>query len=315
MFPKTDVSKKSAPHTQPPGWVCKYLFSVLLLTLLGCNNNNETIEDGKIKAVSTITIINDMVKNIGGEKVNAVSICPVGTDPHTYIAKPSDPKMVSESDIVFINGLGLEHWMEQMIKNAGGERPVVTVTEGITPMYDESGFGDPDPHAWFNLELTKIYAKNIANGLISVDPENESYYNSNLKNYVSELDNAHNEAKRQILEIPQESRVLITSHDAFRYFGNAYGLEVHGLQGISTESKPRTEDVKNIIDLVKEKNLKAVFIETTVNPALLQQITNETGAVIGGTLYSDSIGEPGSDGETFISAFKSNVAKVINALK
>lgn len=291
------------------------IFVVLLLMITGCNKNDETQDDGKIKAVSTITIINDIVKNIGGDKVNAISICPIGTDPHTYIAKPSDPRMIAESDIVFINGLGLEHWMEQMIKNAGGERPVITVTDGIKPMLDQAGFGDPDPHAWFNLELAMIYATNIANSLISIDPENESYYTTNLKNYLSELEDAHNLAKQQILEIAQESRVLITSHDAFRYLGKEYGLEVYGLQGISTESKPRTEDVKKIIDLIKERSIKAVFIETTVNPSLLEQITKETGAVIGGTLYSDSIGEPGSDGETFIKAFKSNVSKIVNALK
>lgn len=293
----------------------KIIFPLLLAVFISCNSETPENSSDKIKTVSTISIINDMVKNIGGDKVETHLICAIGTDPHSYIPKPSDPREISKSDIVFNNGIGLEHWIEQMIRNAGGDRPVIIVSEGITPIRDEAGFEDPDPHAWFDLENAQVYAKNIASGLIAIDPENESYYQANLERYLSELDEAHNWAKQQISEIPQVARVLITSHDAFRYFGKTYGLEVHGLQGISTESKPRTEDVKNIIDLIKEKNLKAVFIETTVNPALLQQITNETGAVIGGTLYSDSIGEPGSDGETFINAFKSNVSKIKNALK
>lgn len=298
----------------------KKLFSAFLiipiLILASCNNKTQNKSDsGKIKAVSTITIIDDVVKSIGGDKVETYSICGVGVDPHIYKAKPNDPRLISESDIVFINGFGLEHWIEEMIRNAGGEKTVVTVTEGLTPMTDEKGYGDPDPHAWFDVENVKMYAKNVAKGLISVDKENEKYYTDNLNNYLLQLDSLNNWIKSRVQELPEKQRVLITSHDAFRYFGRAYGFEVHGLQGISTEAKIQTDDVKKLVDFIKERQLKSVFIETSVNPKLLEQISSETGAKVGGVLYSDSIGNEGTEDGTYIGAVKHNVNAIVNSLK
>ncbi|HEX2786693.1 MAG TPA: zinc ABC transporter substrate-binding protein [Ignavibacteria bacterium] len=287
-----------------------------ILILASCNNKTQNKSDsGKIKAVSTITIIDDVVKSIGGDKVETYSICGVGVDPHIYKAKPNDPRLISESDIVFINGFGLEHWIEEMIRNAGGEKTVVTVTEGLTPMTDEKGYGDPDPHAWFDVENVKTYAKNVAKGLISVDKENEKYYTDNLNNYLLQLDSLNNWIKSRVQELPENQRVLITSHDAFRYFGRAYGFEVHGLQGISTEAKIQTDDVKKLVDFIKERQLKSVFIETSVNPKLLEQISSETGAKVGGVLYSDSIGNEGTEDGTYIGAVKHNVNTIVNSLK
>jgi ABC-type Zn uptake system ZnuABC Zn-binding protein ZnuA len=291
------------------------LLSSSLITLSCGKNETAKMNNGKLKTVSTINIINDIVKNIGGDKIEAVSICGVGVDPHTYHPKPSDPRLVSESEVVFINGLGLEHWMEEMIRSAGGNKKVVTVSEGITPMTDEKGFGDPDPHAWFNVEFVKTYAKNAAKGLSEADPNNAKYYADNLTSYIAKLDSLHNWAKQQIASISSEQKVLVTSHDAFRYFGKEYGLEVKGLQGISTESKVRTEDVKSLIDLIKQRNLKAVFVETSVNPKLLEQISSETGARIGGQLFSDSIGNEGTPEGSYTGAFAHNVNTIVNALK
>lgn len=300
-----------------------YLLPVLFLTA-SCSENaskdktDEKKSSGKkeqIFAVSTITIINDIVKNIGREKVSTYSICGVGIDPHTYHAKPVDPKLISKSDIIFINGLNLEHWMEEMIKFAGGAKRVETVTTGVNPLTDEKGFGDPDPHAWFDARNIKIYADNVAKGLISIDPENESYYKANLEEYKHAIDTLHEWIIKEINTIPEDHRVLITSHDAFRYFGKAYGLDVKGLQGISTEAKVQTEDVKNLIDFIKAKKLKSVFIETSVNPKLLEQISSETNAKIGGTLFSDSIGNEDSPEGTYIGAVKHNVNTIVNALK
>lgn len=298
--------------------------SVILLVMFalfsaGCGDDktSETtkVKSEKIVAVSTITIINDIVKSIGKDKVEAHSICGVGIDPHTYHPKPSDPRLVSNSDIVFINGFALEHWIEEMIKGAGGRKTEVIVTNGLTPMTDEKGFGDPDPHAWFDVTNVKTYADNVAKGLISIDPDNRDYYEANLKEYQSKLDSLNTWIKEQINTIPESQRVLITSHDAFRYFGRAYGMEVKGLQGISTEAKIRTEDLKDLIDYVRLKNLKSVFIETSVNPKLLEQISAETNAKIGGTLFSDSIGNEDTPEGTYIGAVKHNVNTIVNSLK
>lgn len=292
------------------------IISVLIISffITGCNNRDNSSSD-KIVAVSSINIISDIVENIGGDKVKSISICGVGIDPHTYHPKPEDIRTISQSDITFINGFTLEHWMEEIIDNAGGDRPKIKVTEGVTPLTDEKGFGDPDPHAWFNVQNVKIYAQNIANGLSELDPDNKDYYNGNLENYIKQLDELDQWVKEQIATIPEGKRVLITSHDAFRYFGEAYGVEVHGLQGLSTEAKVRTEDVTRIVDLIKSRGLRSVFIETSVNPKLLEQVSKETGAKVGGTLYSDSIGDEGTDGGTYIGAVKSNVTTIVNALK
>lgn len=287
----------------------------VLITAAGCNEGGGPGGNGKITAVSSITIINDIVKNIGKDKIEAVSICEVGVDPHTYKPKPSDPRTISKSSIVFINGFALEHWIEEMIHNAGGEKKVVTVTEGLNPMTDEKGFGDPDPHAWFDVQNVKAYARNVAKGLIEIDKTNEAYYTANLDDYLKQLDELDAWIKTEIGKIPQEKRVLITSHDAFRYFGKAYGIEVHGLQGISTEAKVRTEDVKNMVDLIKARKLRSVFIETSVNPKLLEQISSETGAVVGGTLFSDSVGDTGTPEGSYIGAVRHNVNAIVNALK
>lgn len=289
---------------------------ISLSVIYGCGENKVSeSKNDKITAVSTITIINDIVKNIGKDKVETYSICAVGVDPHTYHPKPSDPRLISKSDIVFINGFALEHWIEEMIKGAGGNKKEIVVTEGLTPMTDEKGYGDPDPHAWFDVRNIKTYAENIADGLISIDPGNEIYYKANLEEYKIKLDSLDSWIKDQIKSIPDSHRVLITSHDAFRYFGRAYGLEVRGLQGISTEAKIRTEDLKDLIDYIRLKNLKSVFIETSVNPKLLEQISSETNAKVGGTLFSDSIGNEDTPEGTYIGAVKHNVNTIVNALK
>ncbi|MFZ1323223.1 MAG: zinc ABC transporter substrate-binding protein [Ignavibacteria bacterium] len=292
------------------------IFTVIIICS-GCKNENSTeeVSDGKIVAVSSINIISDIVKNIGGDKVESYSVCGVGVDPHTYHPKPSDPRLISKSNIVFINGFNLEHWIEEMITGADRNKKVVTVSEGITPMTDEKGFGDPDPHAWFDVSNVKTYAENITDGLMEIDPKNAEYYDANLKKYLTELDSLNGWIKSEIAKIPEDKRILITSHDAFRYFGRAYGLDVKGLQGISTEAKVRTEDFKNIIDMIKEKKIRSVFIETSVNPKLLEQISGETGAQVGGTLYSDSIGNEGTDEGSYIGAVRFNVNTIVNSLK
>jgi ABC-type Zn uptake system ZnuABC Zn-binding protein ZnuA len=202
-----------------------------------------------------------------------------------------------------------------MIRNAGGTGKVVTVTEGIDPLTDEKGFGDPDPHMWFNINHVKIYVRNIANALVEHDVRNRQYYEDNLRNYTLKLDSLDRWVRIRLSEIPENNRVLITSHDAFRYFGNAYGIEVRALQGISTEAKPQTKDVTVLVDLIKSRGIKAVFIETSVNPKLLEEISRETGAVVGGTLYSDSLGDTGTPEGTYIGAVIHNVNTIVKSLK
>lgn len=288
---------------------------VITLTIISCSSNDRKLAGDKLVVVSTITIINDMVKNIGGDKVEAISICGIGFDPHTYKSVPGDSKIIASADIVFMNGFGLEGWIEKLIRAAGSNKPVFVVTNGIEPLRDDRGHGDPDPHCWFNARLAKVYVDNILSGLIVVDPENEDFFSQNAIAYKLQLDSLHSYATEMISQIPEQYRTLVTSHDAFRYFGEAYGINVEALQGISTEAKAQTADVAELVDLIKQLNLPAVFIETSVNPKLLEQIAAETQAKIGGVLFSDSIGDEGTAGGSYIGAFRHNVESITKALK
>lgn len=286
---------------------------ISVLMFYSCGSRNADSND-KLVAVSTITIINDMVKQIAGDKVEAVSICGVGYDPHTYKSVPADSRTIARSDIVFINGFGLEGWINKLVDAAGGERPVITVSEGITPLTDPTGYGDFDPHCWFDAKLAKVYVQNILNGLIQIDSENEEYYKGNAGKFMEQLDSLDSWTHKMINSIPEQHKILITSHDAFRYFGNAYRMKVEGLQGISTEAKVQTGDVARLVDFINSVKLLAVFVESSVNPRLLEQIASETTAKIGGTLFSDSIGDEGTPGGSFIGAFKHNVETITTAL-
>ena len=286
-----------------------------LFFMIACDSAENNISGDKLVVVSTINIINDMVKHIGGDKVEAISICGVGIDPHTYKSVPGDSRIIASADVVFMNGFGLEGWITKLISAAGGNKPVFIVTDGIKPLKDESGHGDPDPHCWFNALLAKEYVDNILFGLIEVDPDNADYYHKSAEAYKLQLDSLHTFALAMISGIPDDRRILVTSHDAFRYFGEAYGMRVEALQGISTEAKAQTADVAALVDMIKEYNLPAVFIETSVNPKLLEQIASETQAKIGGVLFSDSIGDEGTAGGSYIGAFKYNVETITNALK
>lgn len=291
-----------------------FILPVIIFTIFSCSVENEKSTGDKLVVVSTITIINDMVKNIGGEKVEAISICGIGLDPHTYKSVPGDSRIIASADIVFVNGFGLEGWITKLISSAGGNKPVFVVSDGIEPLRDVRGHGDPDPHCWFNAQLAKDYVDNILNGLIEVDPENADYYCETAEAYKLQLDSLHSYTLDMISRIPEKQRILVTSHDAFRYFGEAYGIRVEALQGISTEAKAQTADVAALVDLIKEFNLPAVFIETSVNPKLLEQIASETQAKIGGVLFSDSIGDEGTTGGSYIGAFRQNVETITKAL-
>lgn len=288
------------------------LLALFSLISISCKKGND---DGKIVVVSSITIINDMVKEIAKDKVEAISICGIGYDPHTYIAVPRDSRTIARADLIVVNGFGLEGWINKLIDAASEGALVVTATDGIKPLKSNDEHGDPDPHAWFNAENAKVYVKNIVDALIKVDPKNKDFYTQNGLIYIQKLDSLHKWAKEEIASIPEEKRVLITSHDAFRYFGRAYGIEVKALQGISTESKAQTQDVAGLIQLIKNRKLPSVFIETSVSPKLLEQISLETGATVGGSLYSDSIDKEGTEGSSYIKAFRKNVLTITNALK
>lgn len=281
--------------------------SLCIITIVSHSQN-------KIKVVSSASIFQDMAKNIGGDKITSESIVPVGGDPHTYTPKPSDVELVSSADLILINGLTFEGWITELIENSGTKAKVVLITEGIEPIKSLNYHNASDPHAWMNAQNGLKYAYNISAGLAAVDPDNALYYADNGSKYSAEIKKVDSYIKQQIATIPEAQRILITSHDAFQYYGRAYDITLNAIMGISTESEAQSKDVQRVVNAIKVNKVPAVFIESTINPKMLQQIASDTGVKIGGELYADSIGEEDSEAPTYLKMLTHNTDVIVNAL-
>ena len=238
-----------------------------------------------------------MVKQVGGDRVDVVTLVGPDGDAHVYEPTPADAKNLASSQILFINGLGFEGWMERLEKSSGFKGKVVVASTGVKPrtMIEEEG-GTPetitDPHAWQNLGNGKLYVVNIRDALIAADPDGKAVYEANATKYLGEIMQEDDAVKAALATLPQDRRKIITSHDAFGYFGAAYGLEVIAPEGVSTESEASAQDVAKIIRQIKSEHIPAVFMENITDHRLLDQIARETGAKIGGELYTDALSGP-----------------------
>ncbi len=308
----------------------KKILSFLLLVLLigsltvACKNDNKVNDDGKYNIVATTTLAADLVKQIGGEYVNIEALMGPGVDPHLYKASAGDVNKMQNAHMVVYNGLHLEGKMGDIFENLrGGEKLIVAVANNIKEerfMNDEDDENMYDPHIWFDVSLWKEAAEEVMNGLKELDQENKDKYEENFQRYLKELDGLDRYIKEKIEEIPEEKRILITAHDAFQYFGKAYGFQVKGLQGISTDSQAATSDVRELADFIAKKQIKAIFVESSVprkSIEALQEAVKAQGfnVEIGGELYSDSTGDGGTDAETYIGTFKANINTIVDSLK
>ncbi|SHH43708.1 metal ABC transporter solute-binding protein, Zn/Mn family [Virgibacillus chiguensis] len=303
-------------------------FTILLIAFLtGCGSSAKDAAGGSsekpVKVVATIAQIGDVVENIGGDHVDVYSIMGPGTDPHLYNAVQGDIQQMTEAEIIFYNGLHLEGQMGEIFEEMRQDKPTIPVAESIP---EDKLLADPespevsDPHVWFDIELWKYAAESIRDGLSELDPDNKETYEKNTEAYMKELDELHAYAKERFNEIPEESRVLVTAHDAFNYFGKAFEFEVMGLQGLSTESDYGVNDIQRIIDVLVERNIKGVFVESSVSERSINAVVEgakEKGhdVSIGGELYSDAMGEAGTEEGTYIGMFRHNIDTIVEALK
>ena len=268
----------------------------------------------KLNVISSASMIWDMVNNIAGDHIESGLIVPIGGDPHLHEPTPADARKVAEADLIFINGLTFEGWITELIENSGTTAKVITVTEGINPISSTVYKNAYDPHAWMDVSLSQTYINNILSGLKELDPGNTVHYELNYRRYSKELLDLDQYIMKRIQEIPESKRLLITSHDAFNYYGRRYGIRVEGIIGISTESEAQTSDMLRVVDAIKESGVPAIFVESTINPKLIQQIAIDNNVVIGGSLYADSIGEKTSDGNSYIAMLRSNTNIIVDAL-
>ena len=295
---------------------------VAMLALLGCDRARASADGGEAAGgrpvvVATTTMLADLTEVLGGEAVEVRGIMKPGADPHLYQPTPDDARQVAKSQMVVTSGLGLEGWIKELVENAGGERPVVVAARGIEPIRMEGTTGGVDPHFWFDVMLWKKATGNVADGLVDLVGEGSEQARAvrrRQRAYEATLDALHGWVAARLETVPEGRRVLVTSHDAFNYFGQAYGLDVVGIQGISTEQEASQRDVANVVELVRSKGAPAVFVESSVNPALVERVARETGVEVAGPLFTDSIGAPGSPAGSYVGMIQENTRLVVDAL-
>jgi zinc/manganese transport system substrate-binding protein len=278
--------------------------TVLFLYVILLFSHSLIAEVKKVKVVASFSILGDMVANVGGDYVEIKALVGPDQDAHVYEPTPNDAKALARADIVFVNGLGFEGWLEKLIRAVEYKGRVITATKGISPR--KLGKGD-DPHAWQSLKNGECYVNNIASALCELDPTHAKIYQANALTYITELQKIDREIKNQLKTIPLSKRKVITSHDAFGYFGAEYGIEFLAPAGISTESEPSASAVAKLIKQVRDKNVKALFIESITDKRIIEQIKLDSGGFIGGTLYSDALSSPDKPGDTYINMIIHNL--------
>lgn len=292
-----------------------------LLAVAGCSAGKDGSE--KVEVVATYSIIYDLVKNVGGDKVDVHSMVPIGSNPHEYDPLPEDVLKTTDADVVFYNGLNLEEgnsWFNKLLKTSdkdGKDAPVYRVSEGVKAIHLESkGLEEePDPHAWLNIENGIIYVENIRDALIKEDPDNKEYYKKNAEKYISELKTLHEKTVTELQKIPKEKRVLVTSEGAFKYFGEAYNMDTAFVWEINSENQGTPQQIKNLVDLIKGGSVSALFVETSVDPRSMETVSKETGVPIKGKVFTDSLGKQGEEGDTYKKMMEWNTQTVIEGLK
>lgn len=300
-------------------------FLVLLSALGLCSacSDGDAVDDPRPKLVATTTILGDLARNLCGDKFLVTCLMGAGIDPHMYRASARDCIRLQEADVVLYNGINLEGKMQEVLKKtADSGKTVLSVEDALKsdlliPVTKDGNVYDP--HVWFDVGLWAEAAQYVADGLMRFDPANADYYAERAEEYIAELHALDYYVLTRAEELAPEKRVLVTAHDAFGYFGRAYGFEVYGIQGISTDSEAGTLDISRLADFISERKVNAVFIETSVSPKTLEALMSAVrarghGIQPGEALYSDSLGDSSSDAFTYIAAVRHNIDAIINAL-
>jgi manganese/zinc/iron transport system substrate-binding protein len=298
------------------------LLAVWLITACGGGGSTAAAEDGVVQIVTTTSMITDITKVVGGEHVAVTGLMGAGIDPHLYVASEGDMELLQEAEVIFYNGLLLEAQMAEILEQLGSRKTVVAITKAIDEqqLLPWAQYEDAyDPHVWFDVSLWMKAVEAVRDTLVEVDAANADAYRSNAAAYLEQLVELDAYVKEQATRVPAEQRILVTAHDAFHYFGRAYGFDVRGLQGISTASEAGTADVQALADFIAEKQIKAIFIESSVpvrNIEALQAAVEARGfaVAIGGQLFSDAMGDPDTPEGTYLGMVRHNIDTIVGAL-
>lgn len=269
-----------------------------------------------LNVVTSFTVLADMVKQVGGEHVTVTSLVGPNGDPHSFEPSPKDSVALSHADVVIVSGLGMEGWMERLVSASGYKGKVVVASQGVdTRSMEEDGKTITDPHAWNSAENGAVYAANIMNALMAADEADAPAIRETGTEYVTRLKLLDSWAKTRFAQIPKARRHVLTSHDAFGYFGKAYGVTFQAPVGFSTEAEASASDVAGLIKQLKEQHIKTYFIENQTDPRLVQQIAQASGAQPGGELYPEALSPAGGPASTYEMAFKHNVETIADSMK
>jgi zinc/manganese transport system substrate-binding protein len=264
-----------------------------------------------LNVVASFSILGDFVRNVGGDRVVLTTLVGPDSDVHVYAPAPRDAKKIADAKVVVINGLGLEGWLPRLMQASGGKATIVVATRGIAPLKLGS---DADPHAWQSVANAKIYVANIRDALVAADPAGAAGFRSNAQAYLLKLDALEREVREAVSRIPPARRKVISTHDAFGYFAAAYGIEFIAPSGVSTDSEASARDIAGIIAQIKAAKIPAVFLENISDDRLIRRIAAETGARVGGTLFSDSLTGEKGDAPTYIDMVRHNIKALTGAL-
>lgn len=271
----------------------------------------------KLNVVATTTQIRSMAEAVVGNIASVRSILTPGADPHVFEPKPSDVAAIATATLVLKNGVALDDWVDKIIQNAGGQRPVVTVSTGVPIRKGDEQEPGGDPHVWFSVANAMTMTRNIRDALIMVDAAHSDTYKTNTDAYLAKLTDLDKYIMAQIATIPPANRKMVTNHDAFHYYIDRYGLIYVGsiIPSMSTDSAPSAQDVADLIKKIKAEQVKAIFLESSINPKLAEQIATDAGVKVVDTLYGDTLGEPGTPGATYEGMMRYNTDTIVSALK
>jgi zinc/manganese transport system substrate-binding protein len=265
----------------------------------------------RLTVVASFSILGDFARAVGGDRVDVTTLVGPNADVHVYTPAPGDAKTIAGAKLVIVNGLGLEGWLPRLVQSAGGKATIVVATTGIAPLKRRA---EADPHAWQAVSNAKLYVANIRDALAAADPGDAAAFRANAERYLAELDTLDAEVRAAVAKISPERRQVISTHDAFGYFAAAYGIAFIAPLGVSTETEPSARDIAEIIGQIKKAKIPAVFLENMSDDRLIGRIAAESGAKVGGTLFSDALTGENGDAPTYIAMVKHNIRALTSAL-
>ena len=272
-------------------------------------------QPAKLPIVATFSILADLARNVGGDRIAVISLVGPDGDAHVYQPTPEDAKNLNAAKLILVNGLGLEGWFDRLIKASGAQAPIIVATKGIAPRkMEEDGKIGTDPHAWQSIPNAEIYVANIRDALIAADPAGADAYRANATAYLAKLADLDRQVRAALAAIPANRREIITTHDAFGYFGETYGFKFIAPEGVSTETEASAKDVARIIRQIKTEKIPAVFLENVTDPRMAKRIAEESGATIGGALFSDALSPPDGPASNYIDMMHNNIKQLTAAL-